>query len=226
MTRRGASGSYLPQQLPAGENSLSIFSPPSGGVRIIPRMEWLISLALLVAVTAWVVATYHRLHHLRSQVQEAWQQWERSTRHRNACLSSFAPAFEHCAPHTLPLPHELRHAAQDSDHELDFPLPPPEPELQTLPTRDFLRPLGERERSLRLLVGDSLRLLDELPILPQDAELQMLASRLSASLFQQEQFTRMYNRAVEDYNNALASPSGKLVASAFRLLPASSLSTW
>ncbi len=191
-----------------------------------PRMEWLISLALLVAVTSWVVATYHHLHHLRSQVQDAWLQWERSTRHRNACLSSFAPAFEHCAPASLALPHELRHAAQDSEHELDFPLPPLTPEPHALPSRDFLRPLGERERSLRILVGDSLRLLDEMPGPPQDAELQTLVSRLSASLFQQEQFTRLYNRAVEDYNAALASPSGKLVGSAFRLPPASSLSTW
>ncbi len=189
-------------------------------------MEWLISLALLVAVTSWVVATYHRLHHLRNQVQEAWQQWERSTRHRNACLSSFAPAFEHCAPSSLALPHELRHAAQDSDHELDFPLPPPSAEAHALPSRDFLKPLGERERSLRLLVGDSLRLLDELPTPPQDAELQNLVSRLSASLFQQEQFTHLYNRAVEDYNAALESPSGKLVGSAFRLPPANGLSTW
>ncbi len=190
-------------------------------------MEWLISLALLVAVASWVVATYHRLHHLRSQVQEAWKQWERSTRHRNACLSSFAPAFEHRAPATIALPHELRHAAQDSDHELDFPLPaPPAAEAQALPTGEFLKPLGERERSLRLLVGDSLRLLDELPTPQQDEELHTLVSQLSASLFQQEQFTQLYNRAVEDYNNALASPSGKLVGSAFQLRPASALSTW
>ncbi len=188
-------------------------------------MEWLISLALLVAATSWVVATYHRLHHLRSQVQEAWQQWERSTRHRNACLNSFAPAFEHRAPASLALPHELRHAAQDSDHELDSPLPHP-PEEPALPGSDFLKPLGERERELRLLVGDSLRLLDTLPSSPQDAELQSLVSRLSASLFQQEQFTRLYNRAVEDYNAALASPSGRLVGSAFRLPQASALSTW
>ncbi len=189
-------------------------------------MEWLISLALLVAATSWVVATYHRLHQLRAQVQQAWQQWERSTRHRNACLSSFAPAFEHCAPASLALPHELRHAAQDSDHELDYPLPPPGEEAHALPTRDFLKPLGEHERSLRLLVGDSLRLLDDLPGPPQDADLQTLVSRLSASLFQQEQHTRLYNRAVEDYNSALASPSGKLVGSAFRLPRANSLSTW
>ncbi len=190
-------------------------------------MEWLISLALLVAVVSWVVATYHRLHHLRLQVQDAWQQWERSTRHRNACLSSFAPAFEHCAPSSVALPHELRHAAQDSEHELDFPLPTPEArEAATLPTRDFLKPLGERERSLRLLVGDSLRLLDELPEPQQDDELRTLVSQLSASLFQQEQFTRLYNRAVTDYNSALASPSGKLVGSAFQLEPANRLSTW
>ncbi len=194
--------------------------------RIIPRMEWLVSLALLVAVTSWVVATYHRLHHLRSQVQEAWLQWERSTRHRNACLSSFAPAFEHCAPDSIALPHELRHAAQDSDHELDFPLPMPTADSPALPSRDFLKPLGERERSLRLLVGDSLRLLDELPTVPQEPELQELVSRLSASLFQQEQFTRLYNQAVENYNAALASPSGKLVGSAFRLPEANRLSTW
>ncbi len=190
------------------------------------RMEWLISFALLVAVTSWVVGTYHRLHQLRAQVQEAWQQWERSTRHRNACLSSFAPAFEHCAPAAIALPHELRHAAQDSDHELDYPLPSPDAEGPALPGSDFLRPIGEHERTLRLLVGDSLRLLDTLPSAPQDAELQTLVSRLSASLFQQEQFTRQYNRAVEDYNAALSSPSGRLVASAFRLPPASALSTW
>ncbi len=189
-------------------------------------MEWLISLALLVAVTSWVVATYHRLQHLRSQVQAAWQQWELSTRHRNACLSSFAPAFAPLAPPSLSLPDELRHAAQDSDHELDFPLPPATPDEHALPTRDFLTPLGKRERELRLLVGDSLRLLDTLPPSPHDTELQSLVSRLSASLFQQEQLTRLYNHAVEEYNAALASPSGKLVGSAFRLPEANSLSTW
>ncbi len=189
-------------------------------------MEWLVSLALLVAVTAWVVATYHRLHHLRSQVQEAWLQWERATRLRNACLCSFAPAFEPLAPPTLTLPSELRHAAQDSDHELDFPLPPPSSEPHALPGSEFLKPLGERERSLRLLVGDSLRVLDELPGSLQDGSLQEQVSRLSASLFQQEQSTQLYNRAVEDYNAALASPSGKLVGSAFRLTEAHSLSTW
>ncbi len=189
-------------------------------------MEWLISLALLVAVTSWVMATYHRLHHLRVQVQQAWQQWERSTRHRNACLSTFAPVFAHCAPAATALPRELRHAAQDSDHELDFPLPAPTAEEPVLPGSEYLKPLGEHERSLRLLVGDSLRLLDTLPTAPQDIELQTLVSRLSASLFQQEQFTRQYNQAVEEYNAALASPSGRLVGSAFRLLPASGLSTW
>ncbi len=189
-------------------------------------MEWLISLALLVAVTSWVVATYHRLHHLRTQVQEAWLQWERSTRHRNACLTSFAPAFAPFASAAMALPDELRHAAQDSDHELDFPLPAPSPEEYALPAGDFLKPLGERERTLRLLVGDSLRLLDTLPTAPQDAELQTLVSRLSASLFQQEQFTQRYNQAVEDYNAALATPSGRLVGSAFHLPPANSLSTW
>ncbi len=211
---------------PAGGNGFSIFSPGGGAAPIIAPMEWLVSLALLVAVCSWVVATYHRLHHLRSQVQEAWLQWELSTRQRNACLHSFAPAFEHCAPPSLELPHELRHAAQDSDHELDFPLPPPLHEAHALPTHEFLKPLGEHERSLRILVGDSLRILDELPGPPQDGELPELVSRLSASLFRQEQVTQLYNRAVEDYNAALASPSGRLVGSAFRLSEACSLSTW
>ncbi len=189
-------------------------------------MEWLISLALLVAVAAWVVATYHRLNHLRTQVQEAWQQWERSTRHRNSCLSSFAPILALCAPASLALPHELREAVEGSDERLDDKVPQATADgagSDALPRRDFLQPLGEREKELRVLVGDSLRLIDELPLPGADEELPLLVSRLSASLFQQEQHTRLYNRAVEDYNRALATPSGKLVASAFRLQPASGL---
>ncbi len=216
--------------MPAAGGKLkdTLSSRRAGGVaRIIGAMEWLISLALFVAVAAWVVAAYHRLHHLRSQVQEAWQQWEHATRQRNACLGDFAPVFAQRAPETVLLPHELRIAVESAELGLagEALKPLPYPAHGQLPSPSLLTPLGERERELRLLVGDSLRLIDELPEPQQDAELRFLVSRLSASLFQQEQHTRLYNRAVEDYNNALTTPAGRLVASAFRLPAASALST-
>ncbi len=181
-------------------------------------MNWLIAFALLVAVAAWVLSVYHRLHHLHLQALEAWSQWERATRYRNACVEALAPALAASASRVPGLPRELADAAQDSELGLSL-----DDGMPMLPAAERLRPMGRRERCMRRLVADAFDAMDALPPGPDVAELSQLGSALSVSLFQQEQRTEQYNRAAENYNAALQTPSGRLVGSALRLPPASPL---
>ncbi len=182
-------------------------------------MNWLVALGLLVAVCAWVLSVYHRLHHLQLRAQQAWVLWESATRHRNACLEALAPVLAANAPRVLTLPRDLSRAAQDSEQGLDRA----GGGEALLPDADRLHPMGQLERALRRLVADAFDAMDALPPSADAAELSQLGSALSVSLFQQEQRTEQYNRAAESYNEALQTPSGRLVGSALHLLPASPL---
>ncbi len=182
-------------------------------------MNWLVAFALLVAVCAWVLTVYHRLHTLQLRTREAWQQWERATSHRNACVEALAPALAPYSGSAPSLPQDLRHAAQNSERGLGLA----EEGEPALPAAALLHPLGRQERSLRELVANAFDVMDELPQAVGDATLMQLGSELSVSLFRQEQHTEQYNRAAENYNEALQTPSGRLVASALHLVPAERL---
>ena len=186
---------------------------------IISRMNWLIALGLLVAVAAWVLSVYHRLHHLQLRAQEAWALWETATRHRNACVEALVPVLAASSPRVPTLPGALRRAAKDSDQGLDLA----GSGIDVLPDAHWLHPMGRQERSLRRLVADAFDAMDALPPSLADSELAQLGSALSISLFQQEQRTEQYNRAAESFNEALQTPSGRIVGSALRLSPAMQL---
>lgn len=175
------------------------------------RMEYLVSLTLLVAVGAWLAAAYARLRHLHSRVQTAWGQWIRATRNRNERLGDFLTVFSGFLPRGAMLPRDMRRWAEDSQRALSS--------VSSAPLPGSLELLEKAERHLRQMVGDSVHELERMQVTQDHEQLLHLCSEVSVSLFQQDQVARHYNQHAADYNHALAAPSGRVVAGLFGFSP-------
>lgn len=178
-------------------------------------MQYLISFALLVALLAWVVGVYNHLVHLRSAVCKGWLHWRKTARRRNACLRDFVRVFAPAVPVNDPLPRSLLRLAADSEHSLTLADTPRWGRSHAF--------LGGAEHLLRMAIIQSLRMAETSSAGLADAQLATLCSRLSASLGQQDEAAELFNRAVREYNTALAVPSARLLAPVFGFAAAESL---
>jgi len=176
-------------------------------------MEYLVSLSLLVAVGAWLAAAYARLNHLYNRVQVSWARWSRAASHKNECLGNFVSVFSGYLPQGDMLPRAMRRWAADSQRVLQATPAVPQP--------GALEPLETAERNLKRMLDDSLQTLENSPSMRDNERLLELCGAISVSLFQQEELARAYNRLATDYNNAIAAPTGRLVAGLFGFKPVS-----
>lgn len=180
-------------------------------------MQYLVSFALLVAFVAWMVGVYNNLCHLRDAVCNCWGQWRKATQHRNVCLNDFAAAFALFMPQGDPLPDSLRRMVADSERSLAL--------LSREPRWGALHGfVGGAEHLLRLAVARSVQTVEDSPAMRAHEHLQRLCSGVAVSLYQQEQVTNLFNRAVIEYNAALAQPSARLLAPVFGFSRADPLS--
>ena len=175
------------------------------------RMEYAVPLGILVAFVAWVVATFSRLHHLHRMAGVAWSRWSRATRHRNECLADFTTIFSGYLPQEDMRPRNLRRLTDDSSRALEA-----HPDL---PAGDELRDLGHAEKSLRRVVVSAVQVMENSAPMRGDSMLNELSTRVSLSLFQQDELTRSFNRSVGDFNLALTAPGARLVAGMFGFSP-------
>lgn len=170
-------------------------------------MQYLISLALLVAVGGWIVGVYNRLHHLRGSVCNCWSQWRKATHYRNECLSDFTAAFAAFLPREEPMLRHLRHLVADSERSLSLA---PEPRWNS--RCGFV---AGAEQLVRQAVAQSVRMVEESPAMSAHEHLLELCSSVSLSLHRQEQLSALFNAAAGEYNAALGSPSARLLAPVF-----------
>lgn len=175
-------------------------------------MQYLISLALLVAVAAWLVGVYNNLEHLRGVVCNCWMQWSKMTHYRNECLRSFVPVLASFMPEESPLPRLLLALVADSEHSLA--------ESRELRWGPFQQFSGRTESRLRKAVAESVLLVEASPLMREHNELLSMCSNVSASLYQQEQIAALFNRAVREYNKALSSPSARFLGPVFGFVAA------
>ena len=174
-------------------------------------MEYVVPLGILVAFLAWILATFSRLHHLRSMALGAWVQWSEATRRRNECVSDFTDLFSGYLPRGDVRPRNLRRVADDSRRSLD---PPDE-----LPATDRVRRLSHAEKSLRRVVMNAVQTMENSEAMSRDAMLAELCTRVSLSLFTQDELARSYNRSVGNFNLALSAPGARFVATLFGYTP-------
>lgn len=174
-------------------------------------MEYIVPLGILVAFLAWIVATFSRLHHLHSTAIAAWAKWSAATQYRNECLVDFTIIFSGYLPQGDVRPRNLRRLADDSKRTLDA--------NHTLPAGAEVRHLSHAEKSLRRIVVSAVQAMEDSEAMRRDSQLAELCSRVSLSLFQQDELTRFYNRSVGNFNLALASPGARLVAGIFGYVP-------
>ncbi len=178
-------------------------------------MEYIVSLALLIAVAAWVTAQYQRLQQLRGDVCSAWQQWVAATHRRNACLSDFVSLFSMMLPQGDLLPRSLRRLTSDSEHSLNLATEPHwGAGVHFFPAAEMV---------LRRAVNDSMETMENSSVMRGHERLQQLCGRMTGAQQRQDALTLRYNRAVQSYNGALDSPSGRMLAPLFRFLRAGSL---
>lgn len=174
-------------------------------------MEYAVPLGILVAFLAWIVGTFSRLHHLHHMAVVAWNHWSRATRHRNECLSDFTSLFSGYLPQEDIRPRNLRRLTDDSSRALET--------HPNLPAGDDLRLLSRGEKSLRRVVVSAVQAMENSSNMREDSQLNELSSRVSLSLFQQDELTRNFNRSVGNYNHALTAPGAKFVADMFGFSP-------
>lgn len=179
-------------------------------------MEILVSIGLLIAVLAWVVTVCNRLMHLRNEVRGAWKQWVVATHHRNEQLDAFADMFAMVLPQGKATPGRLRSLGIDSEHllrHLEEPRWGMEGEA-FMPGTEWL---------LQQTLQESVEEVERMPQLQVHQQLQQLCGLMSMALYQQAHRTRLFNRAVQEYNAALVSPGGRALASVFGFRPSGSL---
>ncbi|MBR5214311.1 MAG: hypothetical protein IKV92_08635 [Akkermansia sp.] len=174
-------------------------------------MVYIISLTLLVALGAWVVASYLRLFHLYERVQCAWLLWHRATLRRNECLLDFATQFAAYLPAGDVLPRDLHRWTQDSGRALEA--------TPTAPKEGNFRTIAMAERYLRRAVSYSVHTLETTQNMQQDAQLLSLCSAMSDSLYRQDEQMLLYKRSAKEYNSALHSPGVGIVAGIFGFSP-------
>lgn len=158
-----------------------------------------------------MMATFSRLHHLRTMVQGAWAKWSEATQHRNECVADFTDLFAGYLPRGDVRPRNLRRLADDSRRSLDA--------HHELPATSELRQLSHAEKSLRRVVMSAVQAMEDSEAMRQDSMLAELCTRVSLSLFTQDELTRVYNRSVGNFNLALASPGARFVAGIFGFAP-------
>lgn len=164
-----------------------------------------------MAFFAWIIATFSRLHHLHSAAQGAWARWSEATQRRNECVVDFTDLFSGYLPRGDVRPRNLRRLADDSRRSLDS--------HRELPALDDVRHLSHAERALRRVVMSAVQAMEDSEAMRQDTLLAELSTRVSLSLFTQDELTRSYNRSVGNYNLALAAPGARFVAGLFGYTP-------
>lgn len=174
-------------------------------------MIYVVSMGLLVAVAAWLVAVYHKLNMLREHVQAAWVQWSRVTMQRNERLGNFTAMFAACLPVGAMLPRDLRRLAEDSRLALSSRPSAPHP--------GGLKGVRETELGVRQRVGDSVEVIENSQRMRSNVDLVQVCREVSDALQLQEQIARAYDRTAVDYNNALTGPAAKVVAGMFGFVP-------
>ena len=174
-------------------------------------MEYVVPLGILVAFFAWIIATFTRLHHLHSVVQGAWAKWSEATRQRNECVADFTDLFSGYLPRGDVRPRNLRRLADDSRRSLGT--------QGELPAIDEVRHLSHAEKSLRRVVMSAVQAMEDSEAMRKDTLLAELCTRVSLSLFTQDELARNYNRSVGNFNLALAAPGARFVAGLFGFAP-------
>ena len=170
-------------------------------------MEYAVPVGILVAVLAWLIATFFKLNHLRRQAEEAWVRWGQATEQRNTCLMELSIHLSGFLPREDMRPRRMKRLADDTQRILSlFHGPPP---------NDELRHLSHSERKLRDIVIGTVRTMEENEEMGEDAELTELMDRVSLSLFRQDETTLLYNARARAYNMALESPGAQWVAQLF-----------
>lgn len=174
-------------------------------------MEYIVPLGILVAFLAWIIATFTRLHHLQNAALAAWCKWSEATQQRNACLVDFTVLFSGYLPKGDVRPRHLRRLADDTRRVLDT--------HHGLPNGNELKQLSHAEKSLRREVVNAVQAMEDSETMRDDTLLAELCTRVSVSIFQQDELSRTYNRSVGDFNMALTSPGARLVAGIFGFAP-------
>lgn len=178
-------------------------------------MAYLVSLALLVALAAWIVGIYNNLEHLREVVCNCWGQWRRVTHQRNERLSDFTAELATHLPTGDSLPRELRRMVDDSERSLALALEPRWNKVHGF--------MGRAEQLLRFAAERSVQVVEDSPTLRSHEALQRLCSSMTISLYQQEQATTLFNLAAREYNAALAAPSARFLAPVLGFMAADTL---
>lgn len=172
-------------------------------------MPYIIALGLLLAVTGWLLAIYHRLHDLRVQACRDWIRWVHVTRRRNEQIINFVSVFSGFLPQGDQLPRDLRRLADDSEHRLNHHLRRQPPSVgSTFPTV---------EPTLRRMVDATLHTLEQNERMRSNDQLVELCAQLCLTLRDQERKAGNYNTSATTYNDALLGPSARFVAPIFGL---------
>lgn len=174
-------------------------------------MLYLVCLALLVLVGAWLVSAYSRFNHLYTQVQDSWNQWAGLTRERNLRLGILANIFSATLPEGSALPQEIFRLLEDSGRALNA--------VAADGGHNGLNALSEAEKRLRAAVEHSVSELERNDLMQGNRQLLKLCSEMSDSMVQQDQFAHFYNHHAGVYNAALAGPSGRLFAAMLGFSP-------
>ncbi len=170
-------------------------------------MEFAVPMGILVAVLAWIIATYFKLNHLRHAARDAWQRWGEATRRRNSCLLELSVHLSEFLPREDVLPRRIKRLTDDTQRVLSlFPEPP---------SNDELRHLSHAERKLRNIVIGTVQSMENNAGMSTDTEFIELMNRVSLSLFRQDETTLLYNTRARVYNVALESPGAQWVAELF-----------
>lgn len=180
-------------------------------------MEMMVSMGMLVFVLAWVARVYSRLHFMRNEVVDAWLQWQQATHRRNEQLSDFALTCSGVLAQNAELAGQLRQMVEESEQLLRALKEP----CWGCITANELH--GGESRLLRA-ARQSVCAVEQEPRMQEHPELLQLCGLMSMALHRQEQRTRYFNRAAREYNAALASPGGHMLAPVFGFLPVGSLS--
>lgn len=168
-------------------------------------MQVIVIIAILLALTAWIVSSYHRLELLRSQANSNWQLVLASLHRRNALLREFIFQLS-VIEGTAPLLRELRHAQGDLELSVNS--------TKASNTQAAQRHnIGSHEAKLHDILG---RILHQAAI-SSHAKLSDFYKQVQQLDHLRQQSIRQYNASVLSYRNRLSTVPYRQIAQALQM---------
>ncbi len=180
-------------------------------------MQYLIALAFILLLASWLLVRYQRITIEQQSLTHLWRQFVTTQQQRNALLREYLKLHAHYLGESK-ASRRLKQAHEQSYRLL-------EESFSLIHQSEQMHAIAQSEASLYQILASTRESLLSKADAQQDAQLARIVDELMHMERQSNSSTRIYNLAVERYNQDLLLFPGLIIASMFSMPELPTLST-